>query len=84
MKEFSVCGLLTDIFNQRIYPACITVKDTKIFSIEEIKETDLTSTKYIIPGFIDSHVHIESSMLVPAEFARIAVTHGTVPPLVIP
>jgi adenine deaminase len=33
---------------------------------------------YIIPGFIDSHVHIESSMLVPSEFAKLAVVHGTV------
>src|SRR5690606_36015141 len=33
---------------------------------------------YILPGFIDSHIHIESSMLVPSEFAKLAVTHGTV------
>ncbi len=68
-------GQIVDIQNKRIYKGEITFKDGKISSIEEKEhEVDL----YILPGFIDAHIHIESSMLVPSEFARIAVKHGTV------
>jgi adenine deaminase len=75
MPSFSVTGNLVDVHKQRIYPAEVTVENGKIISI---KETTVTYTTYILPGFIDSHVHIESSMLVPSEFARLAVVHGTV------
>ncbi|TYA59287.1 adenine deaminase [Formosa maritima] len=68
-------GNIVDIENQRIFKGEITIKDGKIFSIEE-KPNDVNH--YILPGFVDAHIHIESSMLVPSEFARIAVTHGTV------
>lgn len=66
---------LIDIPNRKIYPAGITVVDGKIDSIKPVSEN---ADKYILPGFIDSHIHIESSMLVPTEFARMAVVHGTV------
>lgn len=78
MPEFTVSGLLTDVFNEKIFPASIHVRNGRIVSIEEITPTAPKALNYIIPGFIDSHVHIESSMLIPSEFARIAVTHGTV------
>ena len=78
MASFSISGQFVDIQQQRIYPATIKVQDGRIISIEEIKATELSSSNYILPGFIDSHVHIESSMLVPSEFARLAVVHGTV------
>ncbi|GAB1855985.1 adenine deaminase [Flavobacteriaceae bacterium MHTCC 0001] len=68
-------GKIVDILNKRIYKGEITIKDGKILSIIE-KEHH--ANHYIMPGFIDAHIHIESSMLVPSEFARIAVTHGTV------
>ena len=64
-----------DILNQRIFPAEITVNNGIIVAITEISET---LTNFILPGFIDSHVHIESSLLAPSEFARMAVIHGTV------
>lgn len=64
-----------DIFHQQIFPAKIIVEDGRIKSIEKIDEQVET---YILPGFIDAHVHIESSMLVPTEFAKKAVIHGTV------
>lgn len=66
---------LIDIISKEIYPAEVTIENQKISSIKRISEKLNT---YILPGFIDAHVHIESSMLVPTEFARIAVTHGTV------
>ncbi len=78
MSSFSISGNLVDVHQQRIYTATITVENRKIISIEEISGAGLPSQDYILPGFIDSHVHIESSMLVPSEFARLAVVHGTV------
>ncbi|WP_396186977.1 adenine deaminase [Flavobacterium sp.] len=68
-------GQIVDIQNKRIYAGEITVENGKIISIIE-KNHEVKS--YIMPGFIDSHIHIESSMLVPSEFAKIAVLHGTV------
>lgn len=64
-----------DIFNHQIFPATITIENGKIKSIE--KTYEILDT-YILPGFVDAHVHIESSMLVPTEFAKKAVIHGTV------
>jgi adenine deaminase len=66
---------LIDIQNRRIYPACITIGNGRI---ESVTPTDEPCTNYILPGLIDAHVHIESSMLIPSEFARMAVKHGTV------
>lgn len=68
-------GQIVDIPNRRIYSGEITVENGKIVSIIE-KEHNVKS--YILPGFVDSHIHIESSMLVPSEFAKLAVLHGTV------
>ena len=68
-------GQIVDIQNKRIYAGEITVENGKIISIIE-KNHEVKH--YIMPGFIDSHIHIESSMLVPSEFAKIAVLHGTV------
>lgn len=85
MSSFSVSGNLVDVHQQRIYSAEIIVQNQKIVSIKETPDlptgqagSRLTTHDYILPGFIDSHVHIESSMLVPSEFARLAVVHGTV------
>jgi adenine deaminase len=68
-------GQIVDIQNKRIYKGEITIVKGKITDIEE-KQHDVNH--YILPGFVDAHIHIESSMLVPSEFARLAVTHGTV------
>ena len=64
-----------DLQNREIYPAVIEIKDKKIHAVAKINEVLST---YLLPGFIDAHIHIESSMLVPSEFARIAVRYGTV------
>lgn len=71
----NIKGNLVDVHKREIYPAEITIRDGKIFRIEK---SDESYDNYIMPGFIDSHVHVESSMLIPSEFARIAATHGTV------
>jgi adenine deaminase len=78
-----------DIFNQKIYPAEVSFENGKIVSVIETTRpqlknhpaqggTKFKTQNYILPGFTDAHVHIESSMLVPSEFARLAVVHGTI------
>ena len=69
-------GQIIDIPNQRIFPGAIEITDGKIAAVRE--DNTVTEPGYLCPGFIDAHVHIESSMLTPPEFARIAVIHGTV------
>ncbi|MEA3503628.1 MAG: adenine deaminase [Bacteroidota bacterium] len=75
MKNFNIEGNIVDVINQRIFKGYVVVSDGKIV---DVVETDVQSDNFILPGLIDAHVHVESSMLVPSEFARIAVTHGTV------
>src|ERR1022692_1084246 len=76
--SLSVKGNVVDTFGQRIYPAEIKIGNGKIISITELTAPHVLFTTFILPGFIDAHVHIESSMLLPSEFARLAVVHGTV------
>ena len=76
--HFTIKGQLVDIWQKKIYSAAITVVDGKIETITPVKDAGPEAQRYIFPGFIDSHVHIESSMLVPRQFARLAVVHGTV------
>ena len=64
-----------DIPNKEIFPAKITVENGFITAVKRI---EAIPDSYILPGFTDAHVHIESSMLVPTEFAKKAVVHGTV------
>ncbi len=74
-STFTITANIVDIPGRRIYPAEVRVEGGRIAAITD---SATRPTTYLLPGFIDSHVHIESSMLVPSEFARAAVTHGTV------
>ena len=74
MKQI-IHGNLVDIYQQRIFPASITIEQGVITQIEESSES---YEEYILCGFIDAHIHIESSMMPPYEFARVALTHGTI------
>lgn len=74
-SKMQIQGQIVDIENKRIYSGEIIVQNGKITSIIEKQHNN---KNYILPGFIDAHIHIESSMLVPSEFAKIAVLHGTV------
>ena len=78
MNSFSITGNLVDVHQKKIYPAEIKVENGTIGSIKEAGSQKSEVRNYILPGFIDAHVHIESSMLVPSEFAKLAVVHGTV------
>jgi adenine deaminase len=64
-----------DIINQKIFAAAIEIEGSKIKSLKALDEE---VEDYILPGFIDAHIHIESSMVLPSEFAKVAVLHGTV------
>ncbi|MEP7146103.1 MAG: adenine deaminase [bacterium] len=74
-NTFTISGNIVDVLNRKIFPGTIVVEDSKIY---EIKKNSNSYNNFILPGFIDAHVHVESSMLIPSEFARIAVTHGTI------
>lgn len=71
----TIRGNIIDVLRREIFFGVITVEKGKIQKIDRVKGA---SEDYILPGFVDAHVHVESSMLVPAEFARLAVVHGTV------
>src|SRR6186713_2157197 len=70
-----ISGKIIDLFNRTIYGGTIEWDHGRITSIR--KEAHVTD-QYTLPGFVDAHIHIESSMLTPHEFARMALTHGTV------
>jgi adenine deaminase len=79
MDTFFIDGNLVDCLKRTISPVRMTIQAGKIKSIDPTESSNIDfSLPFIVPGFIDAHVHIESSMLVPSEFARMAVVHGTV------
>lgn len=71
-------GNIIDIFNKKIFFGSLQVEGKKIESIQELSPNINPNYPYICAGFVDAHVHIESSMLTPIQFARLAVVHGTV------
>ncbi|MEM9186772.1 MAG: adenine deaminase [Planctomycetota bacterium] len=75
--KFEVDGQVVDIPGRRTFAGRVTVEAGKIAAVEPIPDSDAPNS-FLMPGFIDAHVHVESSMLVPSEFARAAVVHGTV------
>ncbi len=68
-------GNIIDIHRREIYPGIISIDSGKIISINRNSQK---YAHYISPGFIDAHVHIESSMLIPEEFSKLAIRRGTV------
>jgi len=71
----NVKGNIVDILNKRIFKGEVIIENGNISAIREVNHA---VENYILPGFVDAHIHIESSMLVPSEFAKIAIVHGTV------
>lgn len=77
MNDYNIKAWLIDLFKKEIIPSEVIVSDGKILQINPLKESEVPN-QYILPGFVDAHIHVESSMLSPFEFARIACTHGTI------
>lgn len=77
MQIFSCEGNIVDIQKRTIFWGRVHVSGERITEIEVLGE-EKRDKNYLMPGFVDAHVHIESSMLTPANFARMAVCHGTV------
>lgn len=75
MAHFRITGNVVDIHQRRVHPAEVVVENGRIAAIHEVAGP---AEGCLLPGFVDAHVHVESSMLIPSEFARLAVTHGTV------
>ncbi|MDD3875246.1 MAG: adenine deaminase [Bacteroidales bacterium] len=73
-SSYTVQGNIVDVVNRRIFSGIINIEKGHI---KKITPAIVQEKHFILPGLIDSHVHIESSMLIPSEFARIAITHGT-------
>ena len=76
----SFTAFMLDVITDTFYPARITIEDGKYKEITPIsidEDTKLDMPGLMMPGFIDSHIHIESSMMTPAQFAKVAVRHGT-------
>ena len=76
-RQSVIKGHIVDVVGERVYDGKITITDGHISSITHCSNLD-ADAPYIMPGFIDSHVHIESSMMLPSEFARISLRHGTI------
>jgi adenine deaminase len=75
MTNMEIAGNIVDVQRREVYPGVVTVGGGKIVSIERNAKS---YKQYILPGFVDAHVHVESSMLLPTEFSRAVVGHGTV------
>jgi len=74
-NSFEISGNIVDLVEETIYSANLVITNGKISKITKSKKV---YKNYILPGFIDAHVHIESSMLPPSEFARMVSPHGTI------
>ena len=74
-NTYEIQGNIVDVVAKSIFPGTVVVRDGKIAAI---RKEQVGSKEFILPGLIDAHIHVESSMLIPSEFARLAVIHGTV------
>ncbi len=76
--EHSIQGNIVDIPARNIFFGELLLDGTRIAAVKKLSDGINTAAPFVCPGFIDAHVHIESSMLVPSSFGRLAVVHGTV------
>lgn len=82
MKTLLKGGTVVNVFTDELEKANVLIEDERIIGVGDYSEADADCVhdvfgKYICPGFIDGHIHIESTMMLPAEFAKSAVLHGT-------
>ena len=77
-ESYTLTANVVDLHASVIRPARVTVAAGRIEAIDELAESEPPPPTFLLPGFVDAHIHVESSMLTPSEFARSAVVHGTV------
>ncbi len=80
MIKMKFTAYILDVLSNTIYPARITIENGMFSEIAHIvvtEDTEIDVDGLLVPGLIDAHIHIESSMLTPAQFAKVAVRHGT-------
>lgn len=75
MPTFALPGRVVDVRAGRVFPGVVEVAGGRIAAV---REDPAATGPFLLPGFVDAHVHVESSMMVPSEFARFAAPHGTV------
>ena len=73
-----VYGNIVDVVSRRIFPGKVLVSDGKIEDIKEVNAEECKDAAFILPGFVDSHLHIESTLMIPRNYARMAVANGVV------
>ena len=76
--EETVYGNIVDVVSRRIYPGRVVICNGKIAEIVELESNECKDGVFILPGFVDSHIHIESTLMVPQNYARMAVANGVV------
>src|SRR5262245_65665804 len=76
MPSFELSGTVVDVVAGRVFPGTVVVENGRVAAVRD--GPSLASDRFILPGFVDAHVHVESSIMVPSEFARFATVHGTV------
>lgn len=76
--NFQIRANYVAIPDKKIFAATVMIKNGRILRVDRLQDGADPALPFLLPGFIDAHIHIESSMLVPSEFARLAVVHGTV------
>ncbi len=76
MNSGRISGQVVDLHARTCFPGTVTWRDGRIVGV--VRDERVRERRLIMPGFVDAHIHIESSLLPPAEFARLAVAHGTV------
>ncbi len=75
MQKLQIAGNIIDVKKRKIFSGTLAIENGKI---KKIIQDNKKYSNYILPGFIDSHIHIESTLLTPQEFSRIVVQHGTI------
>lgn len=75
-KHFSIEGHIVDVVNQEIFDGVLDIKDGRIIDIR--RQSTAPDSPYILPGFYDAHMHIESTLMMPENFAKLAVAQGTI------
>ena len=73
-----VYGNIVDVVSRKIYHGKITICSGKIADIQEVGADECKEQVFILPGFIDAHIHIESTLMTPQNYARMAIANGVI------